>query len=69
MVKDYNATIAFYWAPYLVESNSDNTLHHNEVERIIRLKSIEKHGQHWINGDVLIFDTFAWWQVSELTFL
>ncbi|KAH6786176.1 hypothetical protein C2S52_000080 [Perilla frutescens var. hirtella] len=68
-VKDYNATIAFYWAPFLVESNSDNLLLHRSKERAIQFKSIEKHGRHWIDADILIFDTFAWWIYPELTIL
>lgn len=69
-MKDYNATIAFYWSPYLVESNGDETVKHKATkQRIVRFKSIDKHGRHWINADVLIFDTFAWWTVPDLTIL
>ncbi|XP_057808517.1 protein trichome birefringence-like 34 [Salvia miltiorrhiza] len=69
-VKDYNATISLYWSPYLVESNFDNTLNHGaNDQRTIRLKSIEKHGRNWMNADILIFDTFAWWTIPNTTIL
>ncbi|KAI3473121.1 hypothetical protein Pfo_030413 [Paulownia fortunei] len=58
---EYNATIGFYWAPMLVESNCDDIKTHRVWPRIVRIKSIEKHGRHWTDADILVFDSFAWW--------
>ncbi|KAE8712016.1 Protein trichome birefringence-like 33 [Hibiscus syriacus] len=44
---DYNATIEFYWAPFLLESNSDNAVVHRILDRVVRKGSINKHGKHW----------------------
>ncbi|KAJ3676349.1 hypothetical protein LUZ60_003761 [Juncus effusus] len=58
---EYNATLEFYWAPFLVESNSDNPNAHSIRDRIIKPTSISKHGENWKGVDFLIFNTYIWW--------
>ncbi|XP_042403019.1 protein trichome birefringence-like 28 isoform X2 [Zingiber officinale] len=60
-LEDYNATVEFYWAPFLVESNSDDPQIHSIQKRIIMPKSIDKHGEHWKNVDFLVFNSYIWW--------
>ncbi|KAK4418893.1 protein trichome birefringence-like 34 [Sesamum alatum] len=66
---EYNATIGFYWAPMLVESNCDDAVTHRVRPRIVRIKSIETHGRHWIDADILVFDSFTWWMDQTMTIL
>ncbi|XP_065870279.1 protein trichome birefringence-like 30 isoform X2 [Euphorbia lathyris] len=61
-IQDYNASIEFHWAPYLVESSSDPPERRDgKTISVIMPKSISKHGDYWINADYLIFDSYAWW--------
>ncbi|KAI8564301.1 hypothetical protein RHMOL_Rhmol03G0170400 [Rhododendron molle] len=62
--KDYNATIEFYWAPFLLESNSDDAVIHRISDRIVRRGSINKHGRHWKGADIVVFNTYLWWMTG-----
>ena len=62
--QEYNATIEFYWAPFLLESNSDDAVIHRVSDRIVRRGSINKHGKNWKGADIIVFNTYLWWMTG-----
>ena len=63
--KDYDATIEFYWAPLLAESNSDDAVVHRSNDRIIRGAPMDKHSRFWKGADIMVFNSYLWWMTGE----
>ncbi|KAI3677671.1 hypothetical protein L6452_36937 [Arctium lappa] len=66
---EYNISVDYYWAPMLVESNGDDPFNHRPHLRAIRSKSIKKHAKHWVNADILIFNSCLWWRLPTVSLL
>ncbi|GLJ54299.1 hypothetical protein SUGI_1165040 [Cryptomeria japonica] len=52
---EYNVSIEFSWAPFLVDLETNN-----EGKRILHVDEIQSNSAHWI-ADVLIFESSKWW--------
>ncbi|KAG6417372.1 hypothetical protein SASPL_119526 [Salvia splendens] len=57
---DFEMSIEFCWAPFLVELKREA-----DGKRILHLDLIEENAKYWRGVDVLVFDSAHWWTHSD----
>ncbi|XP_010915622.1 protein trichome birefringence-like 42 isoform X2 [Elaeis guineensis] len=57
--EDYNVTLSRSLAQYLVDIVPE------EIGNVLKLDSVQQNAQGWLRADVLIFNSFLWWNRSN----
>lgn len=54
-LQEYELTVSYYKAPYLVDIEIENG------KRVLKLEEISMNGNAWVGADVISFNTGHWW--------
>ncbi|XP_057541057.1 protein trichome birefringence-like 38 [Amaranthus tricolor] len=55
---DYDVSVMIYSSLYLVDIDNE------QMSRVLKLNSIKRGGNVWKNMDILIFNTWLWWNIK-----
>ncbi|KAH9290334.1 hypothetical protein KI387_034451, partial [Taxus chinensis] len=53
---EYNVMIEFFWAPYLVNLETNE-----EGKKLLHVDEIQSNASNWMGADVMIFESSKWW--------